>query len=233
MRGPIAEGAVRAHDVLAMEGLAREDRLLAWLRQRVRYTGVSFGDSPIVPQPPAETLRREQGDCKDQATLLVALLRAAGIESRVALVRTRPGPDVRPELPGLGPFDRAVVYAPGDPDLWVDPAAGYSRAGELPFQTQGRLALIAGQATKGLMPTPVSEAEANRVEESVEIFLSELGLARIVSNRTYRGTAEIWARQSFSGFTTAEQQRRLEYLAADYGTENVVDWAISPPEDLS
>ena len=29
MRGPIAEGAVRAHDVLAMEGLARDDRLRA------------------------------------------------------------------------------------------------------------------------------------------------------------------------------------------------------------
>ncbi|MBK7197492.1 MAG: transglutaminase family protein [Myxococcales bacterium] len=43
------------------------------------------------PFAPADTLARGFGDCKDKATLLVALLRAAKIPADVALLSTGPG----------------------------------------------------------------------------------------------------------------------------------------------
>jgi transglutaminase-like putative cysteine protease len=67
----------------------REDKaaaILQYLSREVRYTGVEFGDAAIVPHAPAETLRHKYGDCKDKATLAVAMLRAAGIPSFVALL---------------------------------------------------------------------------------------------------------------------------------------------------
>ena len=54
--------------------VAKADKLLAWLRDRVRYVGVEFGDSSIIPRPPSETLGHGYGDSKDQAVLLVGLL---------------------------------------------------------------------------------------------------------------------------------------------------------------
>ena len=104
------------------------ERLLASLRSQIRYTGVEFGKGAIVPRSSRETLARRYGDCKDQATLLVAMLRVAGIRAQVALLRTGRYGDVAPALPGLGDFDHAIVYIPGDrPAMWIDPSARCAR----------------------------------------------------------------------------------------------------------
>ncbi|MBI3191681.1 MAG: transglutaminase family protein, partial [Pedosphaera parvula] len=97
------------------------EQLLARLHREVRDTGVEFGEAALIPRTPTETLTRKYGDCKDQATLLIALLREAGVEAHVALLSTGPGPDVERELPGLGAFDHAIVYVLGKPPLWIDP----------------------------------------------------------------------------------------------------------------
>src|SRR5205823_9097961 len=99
----------------------RIERLLERVHKDIRYTGLEFGEASIVPSRPAETLKRRYGDCKDQATLLVALLRAAGIPAQVALLDTGPGTDIEPELPGLGSFDHAIVFVPGPRPVWIDP----------------------------------------------------------------------------------------------------------------
>ena len=54
------------------------EAITRWLHRQVRYTGIELGDASIVPWSPAEVVKRGFGDCKDKATLLVALLRQAG-----------------------------------------------------------------------------------------------------------------------------------------------------------
>ncbi len=61
-------------------------KIVERLHREVRYTGVEFGEARLVPEFPAETLRRKFGDCKDKSTLLVAALRASGIEAYLALL---------------------------------------------------------------------------------------------------------------------------------------------------
>src|SRR5690242_1052224 len=111
--------------------------VLQYLSKEIRYTGVEFGDAAIIPHPPAETLKHRYGDCKDKATLAVAMLRAAGIPAYVALLNAGNRQDVNPELPGMGLFDHAIVYAPGSPDLWMDPTDERARLGQLPNSDQG------------------------------------------------------------------------------------------------
>ena len=84
-------------------------RIVERLHREVRYTGVEFGDARLIPEFPAETLRRRFGDCKDKSTLLVAALRASGIEAYLALLSAGDDQDVSPDLPGLGMFDHAIV----------------------------------------------------------------------------------------------------------------------------
>src|SRR4029077_10179695 len=106
------------------------------LHREVRYTGVEFGTARLVPAYPAETLRRRFGDCKDKSTLLVAALRASGIDAHLALLSAGDDQDVSPGLPGLGMFDHAIVFVPAagaaGADLWIDATAEYARVGTLP-----------------------------------------------------------------------------------------------------
>ena len=100
-KSPAAEHPTREYIAKVVERLHRE----------VRYTGVEFGDARLIPEYPAETLRRRFGDCKDKSTLLVAALRASGIDAYLALLSAGDDQDVSPDLPGLGMFDHAIVYS--------------------------------------------------------------------------------------------------------------------------
>ncbi len=122
LKAPVANSPTREYIAKVVERLHRE----------VRYTGVEFADARLVPEYPAETLRRRFGDCKDKSTLLVAALRAAGIDAYLALLSAGDDQDVSPDLPGLGMFNHAIVYVPGAEDLWIDATAEYTRVGTLP-----------------------------------------------------------------------------------------------------
>ncbi|MEI9969999.1 MAG: transglutaminase-like domain-containing protein [Terracidiphilus sp.] len=79
-----------------------EAAIVDYLDREVRYTGIEFGEAAIVPHDPAETLAKKYGDCKDKATLLVAMLRAAGIPANVALLNVESRIDSPLDLPGMG-----------------------------------------------------------------------------------------------------------------------------------
>jgi transglutaminase-like putative cysteine protease len=130
-------------------------RIVAWLHAKVRYTGIELGDSAMIPAAPRETLARGFGDCKDKATLLIALLRRAGFTADVALLSTGPGWDVDPALPGQGGFDHAIVrVVVAGKDLWIDATEDLLPVGQLPVRDQGRRALIAGPGVRALVTTP-------------------------------------------------------------------------------
>ena len=93
----------------------KEAAILDYLDREVRYTGIEFGEAALVPHDPAETLSQKYGDCKDKATLLVTMLRAAGVPAYVALLNVGSRMDVPEDLPGMGVFDHAIVYVPGMP----------------------------------------------------------------------------------------------------------------------
>jgi hypothetical protein len=92
--------------------LAKIQAIVKQLHHEVRYTGVEFGAAQLTPRRPSEVIQRHYGDCKDKATLLVAMLRAVGIQANLALLSTGPGLDVDPALPGINRFDHAIVYLP-------------------------------------------------------------------------------------------------------------------------
>ena len=199
---------------------AQIDFLLAQVQELVRYTGLELGSASIIPVSPEEILKRRFGDCKDQATLLVGLLRAVDIPAHVALLRADFQDDVEPELPGLGFFNHAIVYVPGERPLWIDPTDPHARAGELPLPDQGRWALVADDATEGLRRTPISNSVENRIAETREIFLPDYGDARVVETSQYFGSFERQQRASRMGSAPSDHTEAYatymenEYLAA-------------------
>jgi len=210
-------------------------KLTARLHKEVRYTGLELGDSAIIPAPPAETLKRKYGDCKDKAAVLVAMLRSAGIPAHLALLHADVnGQDVSPDMPGMNLFNHAIVYLPGTPELWIDATDEYSQVGYVPAMDQGRLALVVSEKTTELKKIPESKSAENLVVESREFFMAEYGGARIVETTTGQGAGESWYRANFGQDHSKQIRENLEnYVKSAYLAEELTKTEHGDGKDLT
>lgn len=212
----------------------KEAAILDYVDGQVRYTGIEFGEAAIVPHDPADTLRLKYGDCKDKATLLVAMLRAAGIQAYVALLNAGSRLDVPADLPGMGLFDHAIVYVPGSTPLWIDGTDQYARLGQLPINDQGRHALIARPESTALTITPESTSHDNVLLEQREIRLSENGPATVVEKTMPTGVFESHYRSFYADKPDKETREGLtSYVKAQYVADKLTSVERTDPGDLS
>ena len=206
-------------------------RLTAKLHDEIRYTGVEFAEAEIIPGPPSQTLQRKYGDCKDKSALLVAMLRAAGIEAYTALLLAGSETDVDRDLPGIGMFNHVIVYAATEPPLWIDATAEATPVGSLPVADQDRLALIAHSSTTGLVSTPAANAEDNRQVTVFEIRLKEQGKGEITESVEAEGTFTDRYR-NLLGLKSEDLRKKYERLIeVGYPGSTLVDY--SPPGESS
>lgn len=167
---------------------AKVAAIYAWVVSATRYVGLEFGVHGHKPYRAAQVMARGFGDCKDKATLLVALLGAAGVRAELALVRTRAKGPIAEAPASLEMFDHALAYVP-ELDLWLDGTAGYHGSRELPFQDQGVLALRLAEAGPVLARTPVAPAGDSSLEEELRVSLDRDGGARAEAVLAVRGAA--------------------------------------------
>lgn len=203
------------------------------LHQDVRYTGVEYGEAAIVPRSPREVLERRYGDCKDKAALLIAMLRQAGVSAHFALLSTGPGQDVVADLPGMGEFDHAIVYAPGTPSYWIDATAEDWRLGDLPSAVQGRLALVIAPGTTVLQRIPDAPSSANRFVETREYQLSETGPASVVETSETFGSVEADYRSTYGEGGEPARKRLEDYVKSAYVAESLGKFEHTAARDFS
>lgn len=207
--------------------------LLEWVHDRVRYTGLELGTGTVLPSAPATVLSRGYGDCKDQATMLVGLLRAAGIEAHVALLRAGSREDITPGFPGISEFNHAIVHVPGKTPVWIDPTSEFSRAGELPGGDQGRHALIAASDTQAPVLTPRATADDNLYVETRTVTLAELGKASVHEEISATGEMELGLRGSLNGTRKELTEGLASYAKSEYVGAEVKTFDMTPAADLA
>jgi len=138
-----------------------------WVTQDFRYVSVALGIAGYRPRPPAEVLATMYGDCKDKATLFVALARRMGFRADPVLLSASGGVDTL--LPSVSQFDHmiAVVERPGG-RLFADLTADDIPLGQLPAPEYGQFALIVHADGRGEAVTlPLDSATANLAADSL------------------------------------------------------------------
>lgn len=225
-----AAGSSKRADIVA--------QILAEIQKNVRYAGVEVGEGSVIPRPPQEVLGHKYGDCKDKATLLVAMLREAGIPAHVALLRAGDDLDAANELPGFGDFNHAIVVVgdldKGEKPLWVDPTDEFARPGELPVMDQGRHALIAAPKTATLTETPMSDSSFNHITETRVVNLVEEGKASITETTEATGADDSFARHFYTQSDRKRYHDAMEkYVQGHYMAKELKNITASDPHDLS
>jgi len=70
--------------------IQKVEAIFYYITGNISYSSVSFRQSGLVPQNPSTVINTRIGDCKDVATLFVAMCSEAGIKAQLVLVKTRP-----------------------------------------------------------------------------------------------------------------------------------------------
>jgi transglutaminase-like putative cysteine protease len=150
------------------------------------YVALEFGVYSYKPYPVTQIYARRFGDCKDKASLMIALLHAAGIEAEIALVRTRSLGDVVTEPASIALFNHAIVYVPKY-DLWLDGTAEYAGR-ELPLEDQGALTLtVSLTGAAQIRHIPMTRAADNYTRHVIRGELSAHGVIQFSGSTTTRG----------------------------------------------
>lgn len=168
----------------------RVDSLRAWHRwvtQDIRYVSVSLGIGGYQPRTPDEVLRTGFGDCKDKATLFIALARRAGIEAEPVILSLSGRPER--SLPSVFQFNHAIAAVrEGNEWRYTDLTADIFPYGEIPPNYQGSFAVqVTAEGRAREIVLPVSEVAANTAVLSWDAELDASGFMKGIVRETARG----------------------------------------------
>jgi hypothetical protein len=206
-----------------------------FMQQQIRYVGIEIGIGGWQPHPAEDVFHSRYGDCKDKATLTIAMLDAVGIRADWVSVDVRRG-RIDPNAPSLfgdhmitaieipkgydNPRLKAVVTTKTGKRLLIfDPTNQYVSIGELPEYEQGSYGLVAAGADSQVIQLPILKPEADEIDRTAKFELAADGTLKgdVV---VLRNGASAWGiRETFAMDSDKEQRESIEKsLRMDFAT---------------
>ncbi|MEO8350275.1 MAG: DUF3857 domain-containing protein [Chthoniobacteraceae bacterium] len=185
--------------------------------QHIGYQAIEFGVRARRPNAPADTLRTRLGDCKDQALLLHQLLRAAGVQSHLALVNTRW--TTEPKLPSLDQFNHMVVHVPTLGPNWLIDITDKQLAFEN-YPASGLWeshALILDPKKPRLLGPSAPPSPGSATITSNRVIAPDGGDWRVEETLTFSGYYAAWIRGMFDGLSTEDSTRKAQDILGNLG----------------
>jgi transglutaminase-like putative cysteine protease/tetratricopeptide (TPR) repeat protein len=204
-----------------------------WVVQQTHYVGLEFGVHGYRPYKVRQIFERRFGDCKDKAILMAAMLREAGVDAAMVMVRTRDNGEIAPSPASLAVFNHAICYVPGL-DLFLDGTAEYSGLRELPGMDRGVwVQVVWPDGRTRRVKTPEDGPGDNTYEARYEIDVTGAAADLPFSNEiAITGQECAWLRRRYQ--ETANQREVLERdLSNGYPGTHLDGVTVSPLADLS
>ncbi len=239
------------------------DKLLAitgYMQDHIRYVAIEMGVGGWQPHAASAVYAGQFGDCKDKATLLIAMLRDAGIQAHYVVVDLHRG-YITPEFPSqfADHMITAIDLPPGlhDPRLQsvvtdkngrklliFDPTNPESPAGQLENELQGSYGLLIDGANTQVLHLPVAASEQNTIARTGHFQLTADGALSGTLRMTYAGPDAARIRNLFhSGYEQGERRAveqalqeepagfTLVHFSAEHAADRNADFVLQ--EELS
>ncbi len=162
-----------------------------WVRKEIKYVALFIGVGGWVPHDTDHILAKRYGDCKDHVTLMHALLKAVGIESRPALINTTPQYDLDPVPVG---FNHVITYIPAL-NKFLDATATHTPFEMLPHVVYGKPVVVSNGHQADIKRTPALSSSANVVVSQTHMKIGANGSAEVTLKVSATGHAAFLVRQ--------------------------------------
>ena len=182
--------------------------LYYYVSQHIRYVAVSLGPHTHQPHSAADVFRKKYGDCKDKTTLLLTMLKLAGIEGIPVLV---PSSDkiFDENMPTLKVFNHviaAVLKADGS-YYWMDGTNEVAAFNASPFGKAQQVLAINSDGSYKIVKTPELDRKSDYAETYTKCTVQENGDVTLEKDRYYYGWAAEGVRYGFK-YTAPEERKK-------------------------
>lgn len=168
------------------------EALHTFIVREINYSYVPFLNNNYVPKKPGETISGKVGDCKDVATLMIALLREHNIPAWYTLVSTHSFSN-REMRPVVYAFNHAIVaYELKDKQLrFADLTTDYFPTGILPSGDSDAWGLVIrpGETQLRRLPNHTLDPAVTRVEIDATATLDPEGNLQVDLRTVHYGAA--------------------------------------------
>jgi len=210
--------------------------------KEIRYVAVEYGDAGYEPHKAEDVFRNKYGDCKDQAVLLVTMLREAGISAWPVLIPTKSCYNLDRAFPVML-FDHAIAVVGLDNRLvFLDPTAETCSFGDLPGADQARSVLLIKEGSYIIEDTPFYPAEHNLNKQSLKISVhNDESIAAdkaIFSHGVYDQAQRYWLLYTAPELIEEVLKEKIQDISIgaeleDYNIKNLEDLNIPVELDYS
>lgn len=156
--------------------LDKAKKIYEFCIKEIRYVAVEYGESGYEPHTAEEVFLNRYGDCKDKATLLVAMLRCAGLKAYPVLIPTRETYPIDKDFPSIN-FNHAIAAVELDGQIiFMDATASTTSFSDLPFSDQNRNVFVFFKDGYKVLTTPVLQNNETLYEMDINIDSDENAL---------------------------------------------------------
>ncbi|HLL81161.1 MAG TPA: DUF3857 domain-containing protein, partial [Longimicrobium sp.] len=191
-----------------LKGVDRKDEravvsaIYNFVVSNTRYVALEFGIHGYKPYRVDRILARRFGDCKDKASLIHAMLKVAGVDSKLVLLRMRHLGSLAEEPASLAAFNHAIAYVPSQ-DLWLDGTAEFHGAKELPSSDRAANVLVVEpDGGSRFYATPEALAEHNVTRLAMDVTVKPDGSSEVKGRTTVIGQSAPEYRRAYQSAAT-------------------------------
>ncbi|MDD2703648.1 MAG: hypothetical protein PHC33_06585, partial [Candidatus Omnitrophica bacterium] len=161
--------------------------------QDIGFLAVEYGEAGYEPHKGEDIFRNKYGDCKDQAILLVTMLREAGFSAWPLLIATDSYYNLNDDFPALL-FNHCIAAVKvNDSVVFLDPTAETCSFGDLPPGDQDRKIFLVRDDGYQIMRTPFYPPEHNFLQNDVRIRVGAdegIGVEKTIVTRGFFDQSE-------------------------------------------
>ncbi|HUN55544.1 MAG TPA: DUF3857 domain-containing protein [Smithella sp.] len=181
--------------------------IFSFVSQNIRYISVLLGPYTHKPHAANEIFHKRYGDCKDKTTLLLTMLKIAGIKGMPALVPSN-GKYFDPSIPSLNVFNHVIAVVPfKDKYFWLDATNETAAYNSVPFSLPTKVFLMNEDGSYRFITTPELDDKNDSYSVDMKYIIDQEGNAAINYHYEYFGKAAEGIRYFFK-YSAPEQRKK-------------------------
>ncbi|NLT50658.1 MAG: DUF3857 domain-containing protein [Ignavibacteria bacterium] len=192
-------------------------KIYEYITENIQYSSVSFRQSAFTPQSARDVLVTKIGDCKDLATLCIAMLSEIGVSADYVLVNTKDQGLNKNILPSIA-FNHAIVSVNSNKGpIYLDLTAQNYPFAALPEPDRGAFSLIIKNGNANSIYLDSENIIQSEIIRDTKCQLTSDNKINLFSNNTRKGAAVGNFKANFRYLGSSEKHKTMsESLAQEY-----------------